>query len=330
MLFRRYFLGWLIKARRITLPGLDRVPLYDVLLLFFRSILSTQNGAITTRASAISYSLFLAIFPTLIFLFTLIPYIPINNFQVELLYLIENLIPSSIYEVVEDTITEVILQPHGDLLSISFITGIFFATNGLVSMMNAFDASTLVEEQRPWYQQRLVAIRLLFILAFMLTIAIGLMTSGQTLIKYLSDKHIITNLFTYYTLAVGKWVIIIALLFFTYSFLFYYAPSKKTRYRFISAGGTISTVLTLFVVGGFSFYINNFNQYNSLYGSIGTLLIFMLQLYLLSFALLFGFELNTSIIAARRSGRKRLIRTKSKRKLINVFQNAYRANRKSE
>ncbi|MFV0522350.1 MAG: YihY/virulence factor BrkB family protein [Mangrovibacterium sp.] len=308
---KRRILSILIWARKVTLPGFDRIPLYDVMLLFFRSVSSTDKSIITTRASAVSYSIFIAVLPTLLFVITLIPYIPIDNFQLELLQLIRNVIPSSIYDIVNDTLTEVILKPHGDLLSFSFIAGVILASNGIVAMMNAFDASSLVDEHRPWYLQRLVAIRLLFILALLLTVAVALVTNGQRLINYLDKLGIILTQFTYYLLSFMNWVIIVALFFFAYSSLFYYAPSKKTRYRFISAGSTMSTVLSIIILSGFNFYINNFSRYNKLYGSIGTIFVIMLLFYLLSFAILFGFELNASIATARNSGRRRLLKHKA-------------------
>lgn len=307
---KRQLFSFLIWARKVTVPGFDRVPLYDVMLLFFRSLWSTDKSIITTRASAVAYSMFIAIVPTLICIITLIPFVPVENFQGELLRLLQSFIPSSIYDLVRDTITEVIMTPHGDLLSFSFITAIFFATNGLVAMMNAFNASSLVDDHRPWYVQRWVAIRLLFILAFLLSAAIILTTNGKQLIRLLSEHEIIRSQFSYYLLLFVNWIIVVALFFFAYSFLFYYAPSKKTRYRFFSPGGIMSTALSILILGGYNFYINNFSRYNKLYGSIGTVLVVMLLLYLLSFAILFGFELNASIAMARNSGKRRIVKHK--------------------
>jgi len=302
---KRLFLSWMIRARRVTLPGFDRIPLYDVGLFFFRSI---QNGAITTRASAVAFSFFLAIFPTMIFLFTLIPYVPIANFQEELFLLIQGILPPHTFQAVDETIKEVLTQPRGGLLSIGFFMGLIFSTNGLVSMMNAFDASLHIFESRPWYMQRLMAIVLLIILAFLLTIAVSMITIGQVLINYLDARDLLGSHFTYYLLTFGKWIVVIALFFFAYSFLYYLAPAKKTRWRFISVGGTMSTILSLIIVLGFNYYITRFSQYNKLYGSIGALLVVLLLLYLFSLVLLFGFELNASLIAARRQGKKRIVR----------------------
>ncbi|HOI50101.1 MAG TPA: YihY/virulence factor BrkB family protein, partial [Prolixibacteraceae bacterium] len=102
----------------------------------------------------------------------------------------------------------------------------------------------------------------------------------------------------YYVLTIGKWVIIVALFFFAYSFLYYLAPAKKTKWRFISAGGSLATVLSIITLVGFSYYISNFGQYNKLYGSIGTLMVILLLMYFLSIVLLVGFELNASIYQA--------------------------------
>ncbi|RKD92717.1 YihY/virulence factor BrkB family protein [Mangrovibacterium diazotrophicum] len=309
---KRFFLSWMIRARKVTLPGFDRIPLYDVGLFFFRSI---QNGAITTRASAVAFSFFLAVFPTMIFLFTLIPYVPIANFQEELFLLIQGVLPPHTFQAVDETVKEVLTQPRGGLLSIGFFMGLIFSTNGLVSMMNAFDASLHIFESRPWYMQRLMAIVLLMILAFLLTIAISMITIGQVIINYLDARDLLGSHFTYYLLTFGKWIVIIALFFFAYSFLYYLAPARKTRWRFISVGGTMSTILSLVIILGFNYYITRFSQYNKLYGSIGALLVVLLLLYLFSLVLLFGFELNASLIAAKRQGKKRIVqRSKDKTK----------------
>ena len=126
------------RAKKISLPFFDGVPLYDVALFFWRSIV---DGSITTRASAIAFSFFIAFFPFIIFLFTLIPYIPIENFQKELLILIQDVVPERTYPAIESTVEDIITQPRGDLLSIGFFTALIFSTNGLAAMMSAFDAT---------------------------------------------------------------------------------------------------------------------------------------------------------------------------------------------
>ncbi|KAF0237244.1 MAG: hypothetical protein FD181_2078 [Prolixibacteraceae bacterium] len=289
------------RAKKFSLPFFEGVPVYDVALFFWHSIL---KGAITTRASAIAFSFFIAFFPFLIFLFTLIPYIPIQNFQIELLTLIENVVPESTYVTIETTVTDIVMQPRGDLLSFGFFAALIFATNGLASMMSAFDATIHAIHRRSWISQRIAAIFLLIILSLLLTIVIGLLASGQIFIQYLQDNQILRDHFIIFLLVSGKWIITLALLFFTFSFLYYMAPAKKTKWRFISAGGTLSTILSVLTISGFTYYINKFNQYNKLYGSIGTLLIILLLMYVMSLILLIGFELNASIHQAKRRKKK--------------------------
>jgi len=284
------------RAKKISLPFFEGVPLYDVALFFWRSIV---DGAIATRASAIAFSFFIAFFPFIIFLFTLIPYIPIDNFQNELLILIQNVVPPGTYTTIAQTVEDIITQPRGDLLSFGFFAALIFSTNGLAAMMSAFDATIHTIHRRSWISQRITAIYLLIILSVMLTVVIALLTSGQLFIQYLQDNRILQDHFTMYLLIFGKWIITLALLFFTFSFLYYMAPAKKTTWRFISAGGTLSTVLSVLTFVGFTFYINKFNQYNKLYGSIGTLLVILLLMYVMSLILLVGFELNASIHQAK-------------------------------
>lgn len=291
----RPFVDW---AKRVTLPGFDKMPLYDVAIAFWRSM----NGiALTTRAAAVAFNLIMAIFPAIIFLFTLIPILPIHNFQQELLDVIASIVPDSIYEVIQSTIEDIITRPHSGLLSAGFLIALFFSTNGCVSIISAFNSSVNVTETRPWWAIRLVALLLVLIITVLLTVGISLITFTQSVLNMLVHNGIMNRDITYYIITFGKWIIIIAIFYFAYSFLFYLAPARKSKYRFISVGGTLSTILSIIISIGFNFYIDKFSNYNALYGSIGTLPIIMLMLYLNCLAILVGFELNAGIVATKRT-----------------------------
>lgn len=280
------------KAKKITIPGFDGMPLYDVMFFFWRSIV---DGSITTRASAIAFSFFIAFFPAIIFLFTLIPYIPIENFQEELFLLIKDFVPENAFLAIEETVEDILTRQRGDLLSLGFFMALIFSTNGFASMMVAFDASLHSFERRSWVSQRVIALFMLIIFSLLITIAITLITYGQSFINYLESIQILKDHFLILLLSIVKWLIILFLFFIANSFLFYLAPAKKTKFRFISPGSTLSTILCVITFVGFSYYINHFGQYNKLYGSIGTLLVILLLMYLLSLILLVSFELNASI-----------------------------------
>lgn len=283
------------RAKTLVIPGFDGIPIYTVLEFFFKGVI---NGAITTRASAISFSMFLALFPSLIFLFTLIPFIPIHNFQEVLLGLIHDVIPTKAWEAVDTTVVDIVTRPRGGLLSIGFILALIFATNGINSMIDAFNASYHTMEFRGILMQRWVAIVLVLLLAVLLIIAIASITVGTAFFNYLHDKDIIHDFFVIKLIQWVRWLVLIALTYFAISFIYYWGPAKKTPFKFFSAGSSLGTFFLMLINVLFNFYANNLAQYNALYGSIGTLLLILLLVYFNSIIILIGFELNASIYNA--------------------------------
>lgn len=290
--------GLIIASKKIVLPGFDGVPIYDVAIFFVNGL---KKGDLNTRASALSFNVFLAIFPAIIFFFTLIPYIPIDNFQDSLLDLMKDLIPRQTYEAVQGTLIDIVKRPRGGLLSLGFFLAMFFATNSVNSLIDAFNKTYYTIDARSAFRQRLVSIFLVFILSFLVILAIALITFGPIAISWVKNMGLLTDWLTLNIISIGKWIITFALLFFAFSVLYYFAPRVKHRFRFVTAGSTLATVLFIATSIGFNYYLNNFSAYNTLYGSIGTLIAIMLWLYLNSIIILVGWELNSSISVARRS-----------------------------
>ncbi len=301
--FYKQFLNWkpvskvIRTSQKLVLPGFDRMPFYDVALFFFKGI---QKGYITQRASALSFNFFLALFPAILFIFTLIPYLPISNFQATLFEMLSELLPQSAFETVKDTINDILTNKRTGLLSVGFILTFYFATNGVNAIIEAFNSTYHTLESRSWIKQRLISLFLVLILSVLLVIAIFLMILGSHIINFLETNGILKGNFTIYSLLFSKWIIIVALLFFGVSFLYYYAPSRKSRFKFISAGSTLTTILLIITTLGFNYYVANFSKYNVLYGSIGTLIIVLMWIYINAIILLIGFELNASITNASR------------------------------
>ncbi|MCX6257259.1 MAG: YihY/virulence factor BrkB family protein [Bacteroidia bacterium] len=289
------------KSKHITLPGFEKVPLYNVTVIFFRGL---WEGAISTRASSIAFNFFIALFPAIIFFFTLIPFISSIDFQFEILALLKSILPVNAYIIIKDTLEDIITNRRGSLLSFGFVAALYFSTSGLSSMIDAFNNSYHIQKTRSWMSQRLLSIVLTIILTILITTAVILMVFSETVINYLVHMHVLEVGRTYYLLIFGKWVIILALLFFAISILYYFAPVKKDKWRFISAGSTLATLLTIATSVGFSYYINNFGNYNKLYGSIGTILVLLVWMYFNSLVLLIGFELNVSIQNAKANENK--------------------------
>jgi membrane protein len=290
--------------RKLVIPGFDGMPVYDVAAFFINGL---QKGAISMRAAAFSYNFFLALFPTIIFFFTIIPYIPIAGFQDNLLAMLQNFIPKKAFEAVEETLFDIVKRPRGGLLSLGFVMALYFSTNGIHSLIVAFNQSRHTVETRSWIKQRLIAVVLVVILSLLIIIAIVLITLGPAALDFLVKHNMLRDSFTYYLLLSGKWIISSAMLFFAFSFLYYLAPAAESRFRFFSAGSTLSTVLTILASVGFNYYVNSISQYNTLYGSIGTLIIIMVWIFFNAMIVLIGFELNVSIRNAKRRHSKHLI-----------------------
>jgi membrane protein len=288
-------------SRKLIIPGFDGMPLYDVALFFVRGL---QKGALSMRAAAFSYNFFLALFPAIIFFFTIIPYIPIAGFQDQLLQLMQNFIPKKAYEAVQETLFDIVKRPRGGLLSLGFIMAVYFSTNGIHSLIESFNQTRHTIETRSWLKQRLISIVLVIILSLLVIIAIVMITLGPLALDFLVQHNMLRVSFSYYLIIAGKWIVSSAMLFFAFSFLYFLAPAAESRFRFISAGSTLSTVLTILASVGFNYYVNSFSRYNTLYGSIGTLIIVMVWIYFNAMIVLIGFELNVSIRNAKRRFRK--------------------------
>lgn len=283
-------------SKRLVIPGFDGLPLYDVAEFFIRGV---TKSSITMRASAISYSMFMALFPAVIFLFTLIAYIPVENFQQALLNSILDLLPDNTYESIRLTVEDIVKRQRGSLLSVGFFLAMIFSTNGIMSLMSAFNSTYHAIETRKLVWQYIISFFIVIVLTLTVIFSVTLIIFGSDLLKY-SVGHLTQNsTLIFNILYVTKWLLIVAILFFVISLIFYLAPAKKTRFRFISAGSTLTTALFVLTSVGFNFYINNFSQYNKLYGSIGTLLVVMLWIYINALVLLIGFELNASILQAK-------------------------------
>jgi len=283
------------KVNRISTPGLKGVPIVSVIRYFFRGII---NGAITTRASSVAFSFFLATVPTLIFIFTLIPHIPVSNFQEQLLSVIKGIMPMHAYQTVEATLIEVVTMKSTGLLSFGFLAALFFSHNGVSSLIDAFNATYHAIETRSFIEQHIIAFLLTVFLPFIVILGIAIMFFSEHLLNLLSSWGLIKLKSTMTILLFGKWMLVIVVFFIGISLVYYLAPAKKEKFRFFSPGALLATVLIIITSLGFSYYVNQFGQYNKFYGSLGGLIVFQIWLYFNAFGLILGFDLNASIKSA--------------------------------
>lgn len=284
------------KAKEIfdnlVLPGFDGLPISDVAKFVIKGF---RKGVLVTRASSIAFNLLMALLPATIFLATLIPFIPIPNFQQELIKMFENILPVNAYNLMESTIIDIVTNKSGSLLIVMFFATIIFSTNGIHAVLHAFVVTSHSFKSRSWVNQRKVSVFLLLIGIIMFGIAGFLIIFGKIAVARLVELGILEKSFVILILVFIKWIIVVLLLFLAISFLYYFAPAKRHDFKFVTPGSTLATLLFIITSLGFSAYVNNFGQFNKLYGWIGSLMVILIWLYLNSIALLIGFELNLSI-----------------------------------
>jgi membrane protein len=282
-------------GKKIKVPGLQGMSLYDVIEMYFIGIV---KGALTSRAGGIAFSFFMAVFPFLLFILTLIPYIPIDGFQEGLFSFIKDILPPQTFEAVNVVIGDIVNNQYGGLLSFGFLLSILLMTNGINAIFGGFEYSYHVTELRNVFRTYFISLGVSLLTSFFLIVTITLVILYQVALSKIDEKEWLNtsdlNLFYY-----GRGLLFLIMIFTIVSLLFRYGTKQGKETRFFSAGAVLTTFLSLCTFYVFGIYVVKFAQYNQLYGSIGTLLILMLFVWLNSIILLLGFELNASLHALR-------------------------------
>jgi membrane protein len=278
------------KSKKILLPGFQGIPLFDVIRFL---LLQARKTGFTERASAIAFNFTMTIPPAVIFLFTLIPYLPISQeFINQLFSLIKDVMPGERNNGgLIKFLSDILNKPRTGLLSTGFLLAMFFSSNAVMGIMRSFDKNYIGFKKRTGYHERFMALRLTFILFILLFLSLLTLIMQGSVLRWLG----VTNTTLIAVIHNLRWIVTILMFFFAISFIYRYAPSVHKRWNLVNPGSILATFLMIVFTAGFSYYVSNFSNYNELYGSISTVLILMLLIYFNSLVLLIGFELNVSI-----------------------------------
>lgn len=281
------------KLRNVSFPGFKGKSIYEVGKFLSKSLFFDKDQNL--RASALAFNFFLAIFPAIIFLFTLVAYIPIKDMHGQILQFIEAFLPPNAFELVLETITDILNNQNAGLLSFGFIAALYFSSNGFANMISAFDEEEDKKFKRNWFDIRLKSFGLSFLVVSILVSVITVSLTVNYTLGYLGQISWVENHWIEWGLIALNYFLTIMLVYLIFSSLYYFGSSKTAKWKFFSAGSTVATVLSILTTYGFTLYVENFNSYNKLYGSIGTILVLMILIYFNCFVVLIGFELNKSI-----------------------------------
>jgi membrane protein len=294
------------KSKKWSPPGFQGMTLYAMMRNFVKDF---NMPDFTEKASAISYNFIMSVPTSCLFLFTLIPNLPFiskRGIKFQLHGLIHDIIPSRTYNsgLIQFVDTFIDGSKIG-MISSTFILSLFFASGAVMGLMRSFNKNYVGFERVRGLKKRWEAIKLTMILFGLLLMCLLLLLLQRSMLKWLGIQNLdLRNLIMY-----GKWIFIVGLIFSSYAFIYRYAPSTTRRWNLVSPGAVVATFLSILVTIGFTAFVNNFGRYNILYGSIGTIMVIMIMIFLNSLVVLIGFEINLSIntlktIAETRQERK--------------------------
>ena len=287
---------WKKKTSQIVLPGLDGLTAYDLWIIYSGGII---NGAFSTRASAVAFSFFMALFPFLLFVLNLIPYINfIDDFQLQFLVFMDSLLPPTTSEFFNDIFLDIANTPRAGLLSLSFLLSIFLMANGVNAIFTGFEFSYHTKANRSIIRQYIIALGISILMALLLLITVIVAVYLTYAIDDLNELGIMGD--RGISAPLVKYTAFILLIYIAVATLYYFGTKEGRLAKFFSIGAMFTTLLILVTTYFFGLYIENFSQYNELYGSIGALLVLMIYIWLNSNVLLLGFELNASLIKMKK------------------------------
>jgi membrane protein len=295
-------IGW---SKKLVLPGFEGIPLYDVLHFFFQQ---TQKIGLQERAASIAFNFLMAIPPLVIFIFTLLSYIPgSKNLYQEILVLMRNIVPDeTTYTMIRNVLDDFFKTGTGTL-SFGLLLAIYFSSNATLTIMRTFRKSMLhIEtEDRNFLEIRISAIRLTLIIVFLILATIMIMLTQTIVLTWITNSLGIKNGIVDILFNLGNILVTFLLIFMAIGLIYRYAPHVQKKWKIRSPGAILATLLIIVFTYLFSYWVNNIASYNKIYGSLGSILILMFLVFVNSLVLLIGFELNVSINSLKSISSKR-------------------------
>ncbi|MBR0077165.1 MAG: YihY/virulence factor BrkB family protein [Bacteroidales bacterium] len=293
----RWYKATIAFFNRITIPGFQGVPVGTVMNFFVESL---SKGILFHRAAAMTYPILIPQIPLLMALFAGISFLG-EEVRLTILNFMESIVPAYVWPAISDMITEVVMKQNGPLLWSSFGFGLVFAIICVNALINIMNTTYYQSQRRPFLKQLRVVLFILVLWFFIILMAVAVFLGASLGFNYL-DSHIFQSpQLMSSTLSVIKWLLLFALVYVFISSLYYLAPANRKEYRFFSAGSSFASFAMVLILGVMNFYFANFSNYNILYGSLGAILAILLWIYWNAMFILMGFDLNTSIVQAKKS-----------------------------
>jgi len=287
-LFKRVATSLSQWYKRAQLPIHGGLKLEEVVGTFIKN---AKRDSIPLRGSSIAFNLFLALFPALIFMFTLLPHIPVPMLRTQTLNLLQNFMPNAAFKEVNANLNDIFNKPRNGLLSFGLLASLWFTSTGVFTLMQSFNKN----DRRSFFKRRFIAILLTLSLGSMLVVGVILIVFGESIIKLLLLHFFSAAKTAAFSMQIIRWAITLLLLFTSFSVLFRFGDTRIKRWKYLFPGAALTCILILITSWGYTFYVNHWSSYNKLYGGLGALIVTMIWLYLNSMAVIVGHEFNNSL-----------------------------------
>jgi len=274
--------------KAVSIPIHGGLPLNKVAGTFIKN---AKTDSIPLRGSSIAFNLFLALFPALIFMFTLLPHIPVPMLRTQTLGLLQNFMPNAAFKEVNANLNDIFNKPRNGLLSFGLLASLWFTSTGVFTLMQSFNKY----DRRPFLKRRFIAILLTLSLGSMLVTGVILIVFGEKIIQFVLLHFLKAAKAAAFFMQVMRWIITLLLLFTSFTVLFRFGDTRIKKWRYLFPGAILTCILILLTSWGYTFYVNHWSSYNKLYGGLGALIVTMIWLYLNSMAVIVGHEFNNSL-----------------------------------
>lgn len=282
-----------------SFPGVKEISIYDVGRFFVHEV---QENKLQIQAAAVTYNFLLAIPPFMLFLTSLVPFLQLENVEETLLLAIRLVTPNeALYQNLSSVIMDFMNNQRGEILSFGLLMTLYVSSNGIMALLHSFERSLPVYVKRGGVARRWTAIKLTVMLCLVLIMTlVTLIIQAKSVNVYLLMLFNNTVVVRLVSIAIVICLILVAI-----SSIYTYGPRLSSRMKFVSPGSAFATFLIVLTSAVFFFLVNNFIQYNKVYGSLGTLMAFMIWIWLNTFVILIGYELNISILLAKNADTNR-------------------------
>jgi membrane protein len=270
--------------------------------LIKRTIKEVWEDNCLDLAAQLGYYFFLALFPALLFLVAIISFLPISGLLEVITSALTRVAPGEVISIVQDQLLAIAHSKNSGLLTLGMLGTIWSTSSGMNAIITTLNTAYDINEGRPWWKVKAIAVGLTVALAIFIVLAFALVLVGPKAAEFLAAKFFLGGVFVW-TWKILQWPLVFGLVAFGIAMIYYFAPDAEQKWSWITPGSVLATTLWLIISLAFKFYIANFSSYKASYGTIGGFIVLMLWFYVSSLAVLIGAELNSEIEHASPKGK---------------------------